>query len=302
MKKNKFCKCFLCQEEDDLMNSHIIPKFMAKKIREPPSRVYIVDHETKISQDTIKCYMLCKKCEKKFSILERRFSEDIVKKCDQNKIKYSNSVYLFLLSVIWRLMEYRIVTLKGEEKRRYELALTIKDSLRSFLHDGTPLPEQEIYMFILNSHKNYDFKILQSRKKIGSFTYSIYIRFCSKDIPMQDCQKDSATNYSLTYKSLISVDDFPFSNFDIYDDAHKMIFFFIVEEFIFCLKIKGEKLDFPDGSKINPVGGIWEDIQFPSIINDFLDRFGEKMTIGKECTDEDIAHITTCLKHKGIIQ
>lgn len=275
---------------------------MTKKIREHPSTVYIVDIETIKAQDTIKCYMLCDECEAKFNLLETNFSKDIVKKYDQDRIKYSDRLYLFVLSVFWRVMEYRIITLKREEKRRHELALAIKDSLRSFLHDGTPLQDQEIYMFILNNRKNYDFKVLASRKKIESFTYSIYGRFSSKDVPvLADCQKDSATNYSLTLKLPFSVDEFPFSYFNILHDGDKMIFFLIVEQFIFCLNLAKQKLDFPDVAKINPLGGIWEDIQFPSVVNDFLDKFGDEVNNDTECTDEGIRHIMACLKHKRII-
>ena len=85
-------------------------------------------------------------------------------------------------------------------------------------------------------------------------------------------------------------------------DGDKRIFFLIVEQFIFCLNLAKQKLDFPDGAKINPLGGTWEDIQFPSVVNDFLDKFGDEVNNDTECTEEGIAHIIACLKHKRIIQ
>ena len=302
MAETKRGKCFLCSEEKELRNSHIIPKFMTKQIREHPSRVYIIDNGLEIKQDTIKYYMLCDECEGKFNKLETYFSKDIVKNYKNKSIKYSDKLYIFILSVIWRIMEFRIATVEQYEKRRYEEALSIKNTIRTFLHIGENLEYQEVYMFILDSGKEFDFTMLASRKKIKNITYSIYGRFTNNsNVIRTDCQKDSATNYSLIQKMPFTIEKFPFSYFNVFHDDDHKILFVVVEQFIFCFNLLGESLNFPEQSKIVPKGGIWEDVQFPSKINEYLNRYGEEVNLDTECSEEEIGNILTCLKKKGII-
>lgn len=304
-KKMKEGQCFLCLEQTSICDSHIIPKCMTKNIRKDHSRVYTVDDEysgkLSIGQDTIKCYMLCKTCEGKFGKLETGFSKDVIKKSHDLNIKYSCKLYEFLLSVFWRIMEYRIITAQNGNKR-YGKIFHLKERIRLFLHKNVKIEELEMYMFILDDRKTFDFKVLTGRRKINNITYSVYSRFvngCSaKGI---DCSKDSATNYSLSVKVPFSTEKFSFLYFDFfYDDGCEKLFV-IAEKFIFCLNLSNKKLNFPECSRIKYDNGVWNNVQFPCVFNDYLNKYGNMVNLDCGCEDQAIFCMLYCLKKEGII-
>lgn len=304
MKKNTVGKCLLCQKKSELQESHIVPKFMTKKIRQSPAQVYIVDLDKKlnIKQDTLKYPMLCRECEGIFNRLETYFSKDIKSRYGSYELNYSDQLYPFILSIFWRLMEYSIIITNGEERQNSKKLFHLREAIRDFLFEGKSLPVQQIYLFTLNNKKKFDFSLLTSRLNKNGYTYSVYQRFTNKpNIPQADCEKDTATNFSMTLKSPLSVEDFPFSYYSImFTKDYRDIFMVIVEQYIFCFELSNNELHFPNESKIDPNGGKWADVELPGEINEFLNKFGLEAYHGQRCTSHEMNLIFTCLKTKGI--
>jgi hypothetical protein len=71
--------CRLCEKEDDLKESHFIPKFVGKWIRKTSATGYIRQkyEPHKRSQDIAKEYWLCGDCEQLFSKWEREFANKV---------------------------------------------------------------------------------------------------------------------------------------------------------------------------------------------------------------------------------
>ena len=108
--------CKLCKESHELKNSHIIPSSIIKLIRDKSldNRFYeLFGGRSEIKQDGPKEYLLCHKCEQRFSDYEKYFKEAIhsnrhrTKKAhDGKRLIIENLDYkrmkLFFLSLLWR--------------------------------------------------------------------------------------------------------------------------------------------------------------------------------------------------------
>lgn len=115
MKKNKykFGKCRLCLQDKDLCNSHIIPKFVFKKIKKGGTDFIVVQSgkDAYKSQREYREHLLCLKCEKIIHKFETYASSSLYnfKKFSQinnDKVTVKNIDYekfkLFQLSILWR--------------------------------------------------------------------------------------------------------------------------------------------------------------------------------------------------------
>lgn len=100
----KFDRCALCAESSDLQQSHIIPKFVFKWLRETSAT-----HHFRFSQkpnlrvqDGLKPRMLCQKCEQLFSSWENEFSKNCfvpLNSGNNRKISYGPWMLKFATSV-----------------------------------------------------------------------------------------------------------------------------------------------------------------------------------------------------------
>ena len=73
--------CGLCSDNGEILESHIVPKFIYKWIKDTSLTGYLRNlKEPNIRrQDGLKMYLLCGACERKFSESEKWFSEKIFK-------------------------------------------------------------------------------------------------------------------------------------------------------------------------------------------------------------------------------
>lgn len=71
--------CALCNQESELRESHIIPKFVFDYIKETSATGYLrnVTSINRRLQDGPKRKLLCHDCEQKFSIAEKYFAETV---------------------------------------------------------------------------------------------------------------------------------------------------------------------------------------------------------------------------------
>lgn len=106
---NENTVCALCLQESELRESHIIPKFVGKWIKETGTG-YLVSAEdgSKRVQDITKLHLLCNDCEEKFSKLEKYFADKIFFPFHKDKIRtfdYNENLQSFIISLSWRTLK-----------------------------------------------------------------------------------------------------------------------------------------------------------------------------------------------------
>src|SRR3989338_9951864 len=105
-------KCKLCGTEGELILSHIIPSSIFKWLKETSATGYMrrADTPNLRTQDGLKEYWLCKKCEKLFNAWETKFSNNIFYPTVETKqfkqLKYDDWLLKFCVSLNWRVLLY----------------------------------------------------------------------------------------------------------------------------------------------------------------------------------------------------
>jgi hypothetical protein len=106
-------KCKLCNEEATLMHSHIFPKFIFNWIKKSGSGYLRSGEDFNIRrQDGWKAYILCAKCEDRFSKLETYFSKSFfhpVVSGGMVQFQYDERLFQFVISIIWRILHYSML-------------------------------------------------------------------------------------------------------------------------------------------------------------------------------------------------
>lgn len=110
--------CALCLQKSNLRESHIIPKFVGKWIKETGTG-YLVSAEdgSKRVQDITKLHLLCNNCEEKFSKLEKYFADKIFFPFHKDKIRtfdYNENLQSFIISLSWRALKIIAEDFKSE--------------------------------------------------------------------------------------------------------------------------------------------------------------------------------------------
>lgn len=102
-------RCALCFENRPLCESHIIPAFVGRYLKDTSATGYLRAAETSNLrvQDLPKEALLCSECELRFSGWEDRFSRDGFKKIHSEGyegFEYDASLVRFAVSVSWRVL------------------------------------------------------------------------------------------------------------------------------------------------------------------------------------------------------
>lgn len=130
--------CALCKREEQLKESHLIPKLVYRRIRSHPnSRFRSLDNITKVWQDGEKYEMLCHDCEEKFSALETYFAKHFLDPylADEQipTVDDPQRIEDYILSVAWRILWddlYRLNSFEGHIRSEYE---SFEENLRDYL-------------------------------------------------------------------------------------------------------------------------------------------------------------------------
>jgi len=131
-------RCRLCLNEADLLDSHIVPAFVFKWIKDTSATGYLRGsaNPNKRMQDGSKEEFLCSECEQRFSILEKAFAERIFVRYvteDLNergvargspKFEYKEWLLQFAVSVQWRVAE------RSRHDQRLKESVSEKDRQR----------------------------------------------------------------------------------------------------------------------------------------------------------------------------
>lgn len=111
-------KCRLCNKENYLIESHIIPKFVTNWIKETSATRFLRQaiNPNKRIQDSTKRKLLCSDCEHIFSKYENYFAKNIFYPYLNGKIQtfqYNVNLKKFIVSTCWRVL---IHSIEGFEK------------------------------------------------------------------------------------------------------------------------------------------------------------------------------------------
>ncbi|PFM00536.1 hypothetical protein COJ37_13360 [Bacillus cereus] len=109
--------CALCNEKRELKNSHIIPKFVGKWLKDTSATGFLrqVSNPDKREQDISKVPLLCGECEKLFNINETLFAEKIFRPFQSGRTRFDYDTWLlkFIISVQWRVIATQKETAVG---------------------------------------------------------------------------------------------------------------------------------------------------------------------------------------------
>ncbi len=131
--------CKLCLENSELRQSHFVPKFIGKWLKRTSITGCIRNSQTfnKRSQDLIKEYWLCGKCEGLFSKCEMAFANKLFYPfVDQNQLVFPYDEWLgkFCASLSWRTLTYMLSLTNGaQESPDLESLTQAQTVLRDFL-------------------------------------------------------------------------------------------------------------------------------------------------------------------------
>lgn len=139
--------CELCQQERELRDSHIVPKFVYRYLKETSATGYLrrVSDPNRRIQDGTKRPLLCDACEQRLSAWERSFATHVYHpyRADQTVVaEYGPWMAKFVVSVVWRVLRYFALEGElGEVPARYGPALDAAAAAwRAFLLDERPHP------------------------------------------------------------------------------------------------------------------------------------------------------------------
>ncbi len=153
--------CSLCCKEKELLESHIIPKFVFNWQKESSGTGFLRHSETpnKRTQDGAKEYMLCADCESLFNQWETPFATKIfhpLNRREAMRFKYESWLLKFAVSVSWRVLTwYRPEELPEiSELGKASIARALQ-TWKGFLFDKSPHPDSfEQHMILLDVTKS----------------------------------------------------------------------------------------------------------------------------------------------------
>lgn len=147
--------CKLCLQDKPLANSHIIPKFVGKWLKDSSATGYLrcAENPNVRKQDLPTQKLLCYDCENLFSQWENAFAKEIFLPFQENnKIKFKYDVWLlkFAISIVWRI---GVVKIDNFRSRNSYLSAKIDEALeywRNFLLGNSTLNEYEHHLLFLD--------------------------------------------------------------------------------------------------------------------------------------------------------
>ena len=257
--------CALTHEECKLRNSHIYPKFMWDFLKETGGdRSRSVHAPTQVLQNGEKCLLLGHRAEQMFSSREKWFAEHIfIPFCNNTintniKTSYSDNLYYFIVSVLWR----RFYTLRDRIKEELrEKCMMALEEWRQYLLNGVIPPKfNQIYIMPITPTLFFT----------PHFAYNEYVNFTIKD-------------YYSHKSDFYPVSSFLLRDFDseIYCAPGNYAFFCKVPRFFFWAIIERNETDLNYGIRVRPNGGTI-DFKRYNIGNGEVKRF-----IFKRCYDAE---------------
>ncbi len=151
--------CRLHGEEAELRESHIIPKFVYRWMKETGTGRF--RQKAKLNtplQDGFKTKLLCSKCEERFSKLETWFSRNVFNEYNKDKnyqVINSKNLFEFCLSISWRVINFYT-----EDLNKYKFRNLIENAelewKESLLKGSSPSKFKNHHLILIDEKYNSD--------------------------------------------------------------------------------------------------------------------------------------------------
>jgi len=186
-------RCKLCHKEKELQESHIIPKFVYKWMKQTGTGRFRQGFNiNKPLQDGIKEFLLCRDCEQEFSKREDWFKKNVFDSfINRRKTTFylSDNLKYFAVSLLWRVLIYF-----KDDGNKYKFKEKLDDAekeWRKYLYENEDLNKYDSihlmcnpdYIEISKSPKNiYSYLLRDVDIEIGEgegkcFIYAKFARF-----------------------------------------------------------------------------------------------------------------------------
>ena len=154
--------CRLCDRDSDLVQSHIIPRFVFRWLRESSvtGHMRFAENPNVRSQDGLKKRLLCNECETRISVWENLFAKEIFSPAHKETVKdpiYGKWMLKFAVSVSWRALQtYFEMGLNHFSPKQIEDAEEALETWKQFLRGERPHPDRfEQHMMGMDLVKSY---------------------------------------------------------------------------------------------------------------------------------------------------
>jgi hypothetical protein len=141
--------CRLCGETKELRESHILPGFVFRWMKETSATGYLrfAQQPNLRVQDGLKLHLLCGDCEQRFNHWETQFANRIFHPMTQGvaaRASYGSWLLLFCVSVSWRVLVYHMDTthLRSVPAAVLTSAGQAEATWREFLLGSRPRPQR----------------------------------------------------------------------------------------------------------------------------------------------------------------
>lgn len=146
--------CKLCLKNKELRESHVIPDFTGKWIKNTSvtGKLRSSDSVNKRIQDLIKVKLLCDDCESIFQKYEKYFSENIFKPFLNSytpKFKYDENLIKFIVSLSWRMLVVSMPKVKWKSDEHKAAAEKSEKVWRDFLYKNKDIGNYEHHLLLL---------------------------------------------------------------------------------------------------------------------------------------------------------
>lgn len=146
--------CKLCQNNPELVDSHIIPDFVGRWIKNTSGTGKLRNPETinKRVQDLVKCKLLCSECESIFQKYEDYFSKNIFKPFLMSylpEFQYDNRLLKFIVSLSWRILVYSMPDIRWKTEKHKIQAEQAEKVWRDFLFEDKNFDDYEHNLLLL---------------------------------------------------------------------------------------------------------------------------------------------------------
>ena len=145
--------CALCGKECTLRDSHIVPKFVIRYLKDTSvGKIRNLETPNRTVEDGEKHELLCPECEELFSAREKYFADTVFYTYKRDKVSsfdYDERLFYFLTSLSWRSLY-----LDAQDKSYPDTALlemnTAVGSIRQYLLGKAPAPNIENHIFFFD--------------------------------------------------------------------------------------------------------------------------------------------------------
>lgn len=128
--------CRLCNLNESIENSHVIPRLVFRAIKSDSPTGFFRNFRTpnKREQDGDKVPLLCVECEKRFSVAENLFAQNVFvpfHEMDQDHFSYGPWLHYFLTSLAWRTLVLDLPGLEADPTILPHLLEPVRASIRA---------------------------------------------------------------------------------------------------------------------------------------------------------------------------